>query len=134
LSGDDFEITPAGPQGRTATFAQPVEWDWKLQPTSAGTKSLTIEVAANIFVGADKHRVQITTLHESIQIEVTILQRLKAYVADASGLIVAGAALATPLAVLIGFVPKVRKFFQDEMSRFWRRRNRRVKRNHRQFG
>jgi hypothetical protein len=124
LSGDDFEITPAGPQPRTATRSELVEWNWKLKPTSTGKKTLTIEVAANIQVGPDKHRVQIKTLHESIVIQVTLFQRLKTYMADASGMAAAAAAVATPLAVLIGFVPKVRKFFKDVLARFRRRRAR----------
>lgn len=126
LSGDDFEITPAGPQARTATRSELVEWDWRLKPTSTGTKTLTIEVAANIQIGSDKHRVQIQTLHESIVIQVTMFQRLKAYVADASGMAAATVAVVTPLAVLIGFVPKVRKFFKDMLASFRRRRARRT--------
>jgi hypothetical protein len=127
LSDDDFEITPSGPQVRTFTRSEPVEWDWKLKPKSAGMKTLTIEVVANIQVGSDKHPVQLKTLHEPIVIQVTMFQRLKAYVADASGMVVAAAAIATPLAVLIGFIPKVRKFFNDELlARFRRRRARRT--------
>jgi hypothetical protein len=38
LSGQDFEISPSGPQARTATTAQPVEWNWKLTPASTGKK------------------------------------------------------------------------------------------------
>lgn len=126
LSGDDFEITPSGPQVRTFTRSQPVEWNWTLKPTSAGTKTLTIEVVANIQVGSDKHPIQLTTLHEPIVIQVTIFQRLKAYVATASGMVVAAAALVTPLAVLIGSIPKVRKFFKDELASFRRRHARRT--------
>jgi hypothetical protein len=124
LIADDFEISPSGPQGRTATFAHPVNWDWKLKPTSAGKKALTIEVTANILTGSDKHRVQITTLHEIIEIQVTVFQRLKAYVADASGMIIAAGAVVTPLAALIAFVPKIRTFLRDVLKRL-RRRNRR---------
>src|SRR5262249_25971469 len=85
-------------------------------------KKVTIEVAANIFVGADKHRVQIQTLDRSINIQVTIFQRLKAYVADTSGLIIAAAALVAPLATLIALVPKVREFFKNNALPFFRRR------------
>src|SRR5262249_569980 len=127
LTGDDLEISPAGPQNRTATLAHPVEWSWKLKPTSVGKKSLTLEVAAYIFVGTDKHRVQIETLHESIEIQVTMFQRLKAYVADASGLIIAAAALVTPLATLIAFFPKGRKFLKSEVLGAFRRSKRPVR-------
>jgi hypothetical protein len=125
LSDDDFEVTPSGPQVRTFTRSEPVEWNWKLKPKSVGMKTLTIDVVANIQVGSDKHPVQLKTLHEPIVIQVTMFQRLKAYVADASGMVVAAAAIATPLAVLIGFIPKVRKFFKDELAGFRRRRARR---------
>jgi hypothetical protein len=124
LVGDDFEVKPAGPQPRTATLIKPVEWEWNLKPTSGGTKTVTIEVAANIQVGTDKHRVQINTLHELIIIQVSVLQRLKSYVADANGFVLAAAALATPLAALIGFVPKVRQFFKHQIARLSRRPNR----------
>lgn len=124
LSGDEFEISPAGPQARTATLSHPVEWEWKVKPTSAGTKSVTIDVAANILIGSDKNRVQITTLHESIEIQVTILQRLKAYVASVNGAIAAAAALGTSLAGLFGFVPKVRQFFKDHVLSLFRPRQR----------
>jgi hypothetical protein len=128
LTGEDFEIDPSGPQERTATLSHPVEWEWKLKPTSAGTKTVTIEVTANIQVGADKHRVQINTLHESILIQVSIFQRLGAYLADANGAVVATAALATPLAALVGFVPKVRQFFTNIWIRLRRRSARSMRR------
>ncbi len=125
LTGDDFEIVPAVPQPRTATFTHPVEWEWKVKPTAAGTKTLTIEVAAFISIGADKHRVQITTLHEPIEIQVTMYQRLKAIAADASGLLVAAAAVVTPLGALFAFVPQFRKFVKREfLTRTSRRRRR----------
>jgi hypothetical protein len=66
------------------------------------------------------------TLHEPIVIQVTVFQRLKAYMASASGMVVAAAALVTPLAVLIGLIPKVRKFFKDELASYRRRRARRT--------
>jgi hypothetical protein len=113
LTGDDFEISPSGAQARTATLAQPVEWEWKVKPISSGTKSVTIDVAANIQIGPEKHRVQITTLHESIEIQVTAFQRLKSYVAGANGAIAAITAAITSLAGIIGFVPKARQFFAD---------------------
>ena len=129
LSGDGFEISPAGPQARTMTRSEPVEWDWKVTPTSPGTKTLNIEVAANIEVGPDKHRVQIKTLHETIEIQVTLFQRLKTYVADANGFVIAAAALVPSLAVLIGLVPKVRNFIREDVLRLRRRRPNRAARS-----
>jgi hypothetical protein len=125
LSGEDLGIYPNGPQARTATAAHAVEWNWKLTPTATGTKTITIEVAANIYMGADKQRVQIDSLRETIEIQVTIIQRIKAYLADASGVVVAVAALVTPLAAIFGFFPTARKFVVTEFSRFRRRRSKR---------
>src|SRR6185369_15374368 len=106
LRGDDLKIEPAGAQPRTATTSKPVEWDWTVTPQSGGRKTLTIEVAANIQVGPDKHRVQVTTLHEEVVIQVSAFQQLKSYVSQANGLVVAAAAAITPLAALIALVPK----------------------------
>ena len=117
LRGDDLKIEPAGAQPRTATTSKPVEWDWTVTPQSGGRKTLTIEVAANIQVGPDKHRVQVTTLHEEVVIQVSAFQQLKSYVSQANGLVVAAAAAITPLAALIALVPKVRTFISD----IWRR-------------
>jgi hypothetical protein len=120
LAGDDFEISPPGPQARTATLAQPVEWEWRVKPTSSGVKSLTIDVAANIQIGASKNRIQLTTLHETIDIQVTIFQRLKTYLAGANGVIAAVTAALTSLVGLVGFVPKVRQFFKDYVLTLFR--------------
>jgi hypothetical protein len=88
-------------------------------------KTLTIEVAANILIGPDKQRVQIDTLRETIEIQVKIFQRIKAYLADANGAIIATAALVTPLAAILGFFPTVRKFIVTEFSKLRRRRAKR---------
>jgi len=115
LTGEDFEISPAGAQARTATIAKPVEWEWRVKPTSSGKKSLTVDVAANIQIGPNKNRVQITTLHESIEIQVTAFQRLQSYLAGVNGMIAAVTAALTSIAGLIGFVPKIRQFFKDNV-------------------
>ena len=120
LTGDDFEINPAGPQARIATLSQPVEWEWRIKPIAPGTKSLTIDVAANIQIGSDKNRIQITTLHESVEIQVTIFQRIKSYLAGANGILAAVAAAVTSLAGLLSFFPKVRRFFMDYVVAFFR--------------
>ncbi|WP_156918297.1 hypothetical protein [Bradyrhizobium sp. Cp5.3] len=128
LTGDDFEISPSGPQARTATLAHPVEWEWKVKPISSGTKSVTIDVAANIQIGPDKHRVQLTTLHESIEIQVTAFQRLKSYVASLNGAIGAITAAITSLAAIIGLIPKARQFFADNVLSLFRPRQPKKKR------
>jgi len=123
LSGQDFDISPNTAQARTATSERAVEWNWKLTPTSTGTKTITIEVAANILMSPEKQRVQIDTLRETIEIQVTVFQRVKSYLADASGAIIAIAALVAPLAAIFGFFPTARQFVVTELSRFRRRRS-----------
>jgi hypothetical protein len=122
LTGQDFGISPGGPQARTATTAHAVEWNWVLTPTSSGMKTITIEVAANIFIGTDRQRVQIDSLRETIAVQVTIFQRVKTYLASFSGVVVATAALVTPLAAIFGFFPVVRKFLASALSGLRRRR------------
>lgn len=124
LMGDDFEISPAGPQSRTATFSLPVEWNWKVKPTSVGTKYLTIQVDANIVVGSDKNHVQLTTLHEPIEIYVSLFQRVGTYFAGATGAIAAVGALVTPLAAIFAFVPKARASITNAFKRFRRKKPR----------
>lgn len=110
LRADDLKVDPAGPQPRTATLAEPVEWSWTLTPQTEGEKRLVIEVAANLHVGTDQHKVQVTTLREAIVIQVGVLQRIKLYVAEINGLVVAITGLITALVGLVGLVPPVRRF------------------------
>ncbi|PZA10173.1 hypothetical protein DNX69_20375 [Rhodopseudomonas palustris] len=110
LRADDLKVEPAAAQARTATTAAPVEWTWMLTPQSQGEKRLIIEVVATIKVGADKHPVQVTTLHEAIVIQVGLLQQVKLYVAEFSGLIATLTGLLTALGGLFAFVPSARRF------------------------
>lgn len=117
LRGDDLKIEPSGPQARTATTVEPVVWDWSLTPQQGGKKRLTVEVVANIQVGADHHKVQVRTLYQEIDIEVSTFQRLKNYVTEANSLVLGAAAAVPALAALFGLVPKAR----DLVRNGWRR-------------
>jgi hypothetical protein len=68
LRGDDLNIEPNGPQQRTATTHDAVEWEWTITPKAGGEKTLVIEVAANIEAGPEKHKVKVKTLREAIVI------------------------------------------------------------------
>ena len=118
LSGGDFLISPSAPQPRTATLSQPVEWEWNVKPTAAGNKTLTVEVAGNIIIGPEKHRVQIITLHKPIEIHVTMFQRVKSYATEANTFVVALAGLAGALTTLFMFAPKFRGFLKEELKLF----------------
>lgn len=122
LRGSDLEIKPAGPQQKTVTKVQPVEWEWTITPLSGGKKTLTIDVVANIQVGAEKHQVQVTTLHEAINIQVSIFQRVKLFVAEANGYVLAAGASIPALGILFGVVWKVKGY----MNRVWRGSRRRT--------
>jgi hypothetical protein len=108
LRGHDFVVDPPGPLARTATTAAPVIWEWKVTPQSGGKKTLWVDVAANIQAGADKNRVQIKTLSESIIIEVSTFYRVKAYLAAANGFLLAAGATIPALITIFGLVPKAR--------------------------
>jgi hypothetical protein len=108
LRGEDFIIEPAGPVSRTATLAEPVEWEWRVTAQSGGNKMLTVEVAANIQAGPDKHRVQVKTLTASLEIEVSTFYRVKAYLAEANGFVLAAGAAIPALLAIVGLVPRAR--------------------------
>ncbi len=71
---------------------------------------------------ADNQRVQIESLRETIDIQVTFSQRIKAYLAGANAAIVATATVLTPLAANLGFFPTARKFIVTKFAKFRRRR------------
>jgi hypothetical protein len=108
LHGEDFDVKPPGPLERTATLAAPVEWEWRATALSGGTKTLTVDVVANIQAGPDKHKVQITTLYEPLIIQVSLFHRAKEYVAEANGLVIAAGTAIPALLAIFGFVPKAR--------------------------
>jgi hypothetical protein len=118
LRGDDLKIEPAGPQMRTATSTNSVEWEWTLTPQSGGEKTLIIEVLANIQAGPDRHKVQIRTLREPIVIETSTFDQIRMYVAEVSGIVVAASAAVTAMAGVVGFVPPIRQY----VLKMWRRR------------
>jgi hypothetical protein len=125
LRGDDFVIEPSGPIARTATRAEPVEWEWKVTAQSAGKKTLTVEVAANIQIGSDKSRVQIKTLSALLEIQVSTFYRVKAYLAEANGFVLAAGAAIPALLAIFGLVPKAR----SGVASIWNWLSRKTKRN-----
>jgi len=119
LHGDDLMIDPSGAQSRTATTVEPVTWEWTITPKTGGQKTLILEVVANIQAGADRHKVQIKTLREPIQVSVSGFQQIKAYIADANGFLLAAGASVPALVAIFGLVPPIRK----AVTRWWRRRS-----------
>jgi hypothetical protein len=93
-----------------------VVWDWTLVPQQGGKKKLTVEVFANLQVGADRHRVQVRTLHQEIEIQVTTYQRLKNYVVEANGFVLGAAAAVPTLVAIFGLIPQGR----DLVRKGWR--------------
>ena len=116
LRGDDMTVKPEGGQARTATLAEPVFWEWTVTPQTGGKKILVLEVVANIQVGPERHRVQINTLREPIEVTVSNFHRIKTYVADANGFVIAAGATIPALGVIVGLVPPIR----SAIVRFWR--------------
>lgn len=117
LKADDLTVLPADPQQKTATSEEPVVWDWTITPKSSGTKTLIIEVVANIKVGKGVHPVAVRTLREAITIEVSYLQRVMVYAGAMNGYLLGASAAATAIAGLVGFVPSIRTFFSRRRRR-----------------
>ncbi len=118
LHGDDLQIDPTGPQARTVTTKEGVEREWTITPLSGGQKTMTIVVLANIQAGSDRHKVQVKTLREPIVIQISSFDRMKMYIATASGIVVATGTTLTAIAGIVGLVPSIRRFVLKQ----WRRR------------
>jgi hypothetical protein len=103
LSGPDLKVDPAGPVQRTATTAEPVEWDWTVTPQAKGEKELTINVTANIVAGTTPTRIQLKVLHEKLNIKVGLIQMITASLAELNGLTAALVTLLTALGGLLTF-------------------------------
>jgi hypothetical protein len=115
LRGDDMVVEPPGMQVRTATTIEPVTWEWTVTPKAGGEKTLVIEVVANIEVGADHHKVQIKTLREPIQVDVSGFQQIKAYLTEANTFVLAIGAAIPALGAIFGLVPPARR----TLTRWW---------------
>jgi hypothetical protein len=115
LRGDDLVVDPAGAQSRTATTVEPVSWEWTITPKTGGQKTLILEVLADIQAGNESHKVQIKTLREPIQVNVSGFQQIKAYVAEANGFVLAAGATIPAIGAIIGLVPPIRRAF----ARWW---------------
>ncbi len=127
LKSDDFKITPSGPQVRTATSIQPVEWMWIVTPLTGGKKTLTIEVTANLVVDKEKHNVQVRTLSQDITIEVSTMQMIAGYFATTEtvlGKVVALIGSLTTVAAVI-LNPKWRTTVASTAAAIFRRRKQR---------
>ena len=108
LSGLDFKVEPSGAQQRTMTSGSPVIWEWTVVPLRPGKKTMVIEVAANLVLGAQKDHVQLRTLREEIQINVGILHW---FVSTFAGLWGIGLGLATMIIAILGvyhYLPTMR--------------------------
>jgi len=110
LMGADLKIEPSGPQQKTATSAAPVNWTWFVTPQKTGIKDFTIEVAANIVQDADISRVQLMVLRDKVEIRMTMIQYVKAAIAEVNGFVLALTAALTTLIALFGAVGPLRQW------------------------
>jgi hypothetical protein len=82
LHGDvDLKITPQGLQERVTTSITPTVWEWTIVPEKPGDKTLIIEVNAQLAIGAEKSRVQLRTIYETIRVQVQFAHLVTAYLA-----------------------------------------------------
>ncbi len=100
--GADFRVTPSDPQHRTVTSRVPVSWEWTVVPLRHGKKTLVIEVAATLLVGANKQRVQVGMLREDIEISVGVFRWVLSAFSGPLGIALGLAALI--IAVLAAFI------------------------------
>jgi hypothetical protein len=94
LSGASFKIEPSGPQKLTVTEAAPVRWEWQVTPTEEGNKTITLTLAVEI--GKDEENtkpVQIKTLVEKINVDVTTWDQALSIIPGINSLVVAIASI-----------------------------------------
>lgn len=120
LRGLDLTIDPGGPQRRTATSLNFVEWEWIVTPKESGDKALTIDVNAILYIKDSQLPYQLKTFHTDIDIAVTPFQRIKTVVAQISGTILGASTVFAGFLALFTTLKPVRR----RLLRFVRERRR----------
>jgi hypothetical protein len=96
LSGASFKIEPSGPQKLVVTEAAPVRWEWQVTPTEEGDKTITLTLSVEVGEDEEKtHPVQIKTLVERINVDVTTWEQALSIIPGLNSLVVAIASLVT---------------------------------------
>ena len=80
LTGSNFTITPLTPQRQAISRAEPTRWSWDVKPTAEGPQALHLTLTAFLTMEGAATPRTIRTFDKSISINVTVAQRLSAFV------------------------------------------------------
>ena len=89
----------------TVTEAAPVRWEWRVTPTEKGEKTLTLTLA--VAVGKDEentHPVQIKTLVEHINVDVSTWDQALSVIPGVNSLLVAVGGIVTFVMGLVAWL------------------------------
>lgn len=105
LAGPSFQVEPSGPQKVTVTSAAPVRWNWRVVPTESGHDKQII-LTLSVYVGKDEtstSEVQIKTLVERIEVEVSPWDEVLAIVPTAHQGLTLGVTVFTILSAIVAW-------------------------------
>jgi hypothetical protein len=122
LRGADFVVDPAGPQRRTATLMNSVEWEWTVTPSRPGNRTLTMDVVANIYLNSPNAiPYQVRAVHQDLEIIVTPFQYVREILGDTGSAIMGlGAVILSVtgmVASMTAFRKKVRQYLRARRRR-----------------
>jgi len=80
LTGDAFDIAAITPSRQPVGGTEAVEWTWTVTPKRGGTQKLYLAVDAVLIVGDDRVSRSIRVLERAIQVEITPVERVQAFV------------------------------------------------------
>jgi hypothetical protein len=110
LTGVAFKIEPSTPQKITVTTGQPVRWDRRVSPVESGkNKQITLTLSA--YLGKDEgspSEVQIKTLVERIQVNVSPWEEFLAAIPTAQQGLAVGATIFGVLSAIWAFLNRSR--------------------------
>jgi len=85
--GPSVEISPSGPQERTVTSLDTVDWEWNVILRERGTQHLRVEVFAHIIMPPKEARVRVQVLEQDIEVHVSWMLVAKAAITSVGGII-----------------------------------------------
>lgn len=114
LTGQNFEITAVAPESQAISGQEQTEWQWDVKPKEEGTQELHLTLSAILYVNDRAIPRAIRTFDKKITVQVTLGQRIGAFIRDNWDKI--WKVLLVPLALLIwknwrGIVEFLRHFF-----------------------
>jgi hypothetical protein len=81
LSGLGFKIETSIPQEQAVDRGKTTQWKWEVTPTKDGDQNLSLTLSAIIIVSNQKVPLVIRTFDKTIEVEVSVGQRISIFVA-----------------------------------------------------